>query len=583
MQPAINGIREGSTAQVIKTHDTSDQSKGKQEYLVNYQETELEVEKRKSANREAQAEEYKEIKKPTNLGAMVHHKSAADRTEESDKEVAEGPKSPLLAKKHKNTTQAIIHTGEKEAMRRSEKAAEPRWAVERKKGTIREDTIIEAGGTVDVTVNLEKENKEHLQIWYLRNEVEGYPYISKTLEEHQVELKEVFNRLRNVGLTLKPYIFNPSEGPAYINKGLPSTKKPGVDTKLHWPLQFLQEVHQNFATIARPLHEVTKEEKGFSWGSDQQQASETLKEKLITTPVLHHFNPNKDRELRVDASTSGIGGILLQKEKNYTITELEDLVAKSNSDVDCLSRNLVLVPQKNDKNDIEDIPTFKDEELRDMQCNEKPGIHDDPNRTSQTCKKVQAMGGIQCITPYDSIEADTSLLRVSKRIPASAKSTLGFSADPFLCPGCAKKLFIGATVEEICKHCPRTCHRSSITLISEIEGETYIVTQIVCPKSTTNVPNEAYRTPGAIEVKVPCRCHLSMNKEEIILRRFPCNEELPPTAATTHIIPAAWSYLKSFVLNPKMRQSFPIFQNIQIGRWKPISISLQLRKILEVY
>ncbi|KAG5890394.1 hypothetical protein JTB14_029758 [Gonioctena quinquepunctata] len=35
------------------------------------------------------------------------------------------------------------------------------------------------------------------------------------------------------------------------------------------------------------------------------------------------------------------------------------------------------------------------------------------------------MGGIQCITPYDSIEADTSLPRVSKRIPASAKSTLG--------------------------------------------------------------------------------------------------------------------------------------------------------------
>lgn len=36
-----------------------------------------------------------------------------------------------------------------------------------------------------------------------------------------------------------------------------------------------------------------------------------------------------------------------------------------------------------------------------------------------------AMGGIQCVTPYDSIEADSSLPRVSKRIPASAKSTVG--------------------------------------------------------------------------------------------------------------------------------------------------------------
>ncbi|KAG5869825.1 hypothetical protein JTB14_037560 [Gonioctena quinquepunctata] len=45
-------------------------------------------------------------------------------------------------------------------MIRSEKATEPRWAVERKKGTIREDTIIEAEGKVDVAVNLKKEDKE---------------------------------------------------------------------------------------------------------------------------------------------------------------------------------------------------------------------------------------------------------------------------------------------------------------------------------------------------------------------------------------------------------------------------------------
>ncbi|CAH2096778.1 unnamed protein product [Euphydryas editha] len=36
-----------------------------------------------------------------------------------------------------------------------------------------------------------------------------------------------------------------------------------------------------------------------------------------------------------------------------------------------------------------------------------------------------AMGGIQCVTPYDIIETDTSLPRVSKKIPASIKSTLG--------------------------------------------------------------------------------------------------------------------------------------------------------------
>ncbi|KAG5864475.1 hypothetical protein JTB14_005736 [Gonioctena quinquepunctata] len=159
MQPAIDGIRrlEGAIAEVIKTHDTRDQSKEKQKYLVNYQETELEVEKRKSVNREAQAEEYKETKKPTNLGAMVlHHKSAAGRTEESDKEVA---KARCWPKNIKTQTSNHPHW-RKGSNEKIGKSAEPRWAVERKKVTIREDTIIEAGGTVDVTVNLEKENKE---------------------------------------------------------------------------------------------------------------------------------------------------------------------------------------------------------------------------------------------------------------------------------------------------------------------------------------------------------------------------------------------------------------------------------------
>ncbi|KAG5891779.1 hypothetical protein JTB14_006173 [Gonioctena quinquepunctata] len=94
------------------------------------------------------------------LSTRVHHESATDKTEEVDQESAEGLKSPSLAKKHKNTTQAIIHTGERKAMRRSDKGAEPRWVVERKKVTIREDTIIEAGGTVDVAVNLGKEDEE---------------------------------------------------------------------------------------------------------------------------------------------------------------------------------------------------------------------------------------------------------------------------------------------------------------------------------------------------------------------------------------------------------------------------------------
>ncbi|XP_074034574.1 uncharacterized protein [Leptinotarsa decemlineata] len=143
-----------------------------------------------------------------------------------------------------------------------------------------------------------------------------------------------------------------------------------------------------------------------------------------------------------------------------------------------------------------------------------------------------------------------------------------FSADSIRGPACAKQLFTGATVEEINHHCPLTCHKSSTTVISEIEDEIYIITHpkkttsIQCPNSITRFPDLAYNTPGAIKAHIPCNCKLSMNNEEIIPKRYPCIETLPQTAIISHIIPAAWSNLKSFIINPVTKTNLPTFGNI---------------------
>ena len=106
---------------------------------------------------------------------------------------------------------------------------------------------------------------------------------------------------------------------------------------------FYRKFIENFAKISRPLYKLTSPKLAFHWGPDQSQALELLKRKLTEPPVLTHFNPTVECELRADASIDGLGVVLLQNfnnamhpiayssraltnaEKNYTISELDAL------------------------------------------------------------------------------------------------------------------------------------------------------------------------------------------------------------------------------------------------------------------
>ncbi|KAG5862195.1 hypothetical protein JTB14_023878 [Gonioctena quinquepunctata] len=68
--------------------------------------------------------------------------------------------------------------------------------------------------------------------------------------------------------------------------------------------------------------------------------------------------------------------------------------------------------------------------------------------------------------------------------------------------------------------------------------------------------------PGAVKIRVPCNCKLITNGEEMIPTKFPCPLYSPQISHITHIIPAAWSNLKSFILNPKIKINAPTFSNI---------------------
>ncbi|GJZ29775.1 putative reverse transcriptase domain-containing protein [Tanacetum coccineum] len=94
---------------------------------------------------------------------------------------------------------------------------------------------------------------------------------------------------------------------------------------------------ENFSKIAKSLTILTQKCKTFNWGKEQENAFQTLKDKLCNAPVLALPDGPKDFVVYCDASGLGLGCVLMQRgkviayasrqlkihEKNYTTHDLE--------------------------------------------------------------------------------------------------------------------------------------------------------------------------------------------------------------------------------------------------------------------
>ncbi|KAJ8346470.1 hypothetical protein SKAU_G00278710 [Synaphobranchus kaupii] len=69
---------------------------------------------------------------------------------------------------------------------------------------------------------------------------------------------------------------------------------------------------ENFATIAKPLHELTQKYAHFNWTDECQKAFEELKSRLTSAPVLGYPLDSGELFLNTDASDWGIGAVLSQ-------------------------------------------------------------------------------------------------------------------------------------------------------------------------------------------------------------------------------------------------------------------------------
>ena len=185
---------------------------------------------------------------------------------------------------------------------------------------------------------------------------------SKSFKSHVEDLKIVFERLRRANLKLKPskcsfgkrsvnYLghvvsaegVKPDKSKIELVQEFPAPKNQKQVKQFLGLAGYYRRFIKDYANIASPLNSLLQKNKKFDWNDKCETAFQTLKERLVTEPILSYPDFSKPFELYVDSSGVAIGMVLGQfqngmekviayggrslsaAERNYSTTEQEAL------------------------------------------------------------------------------------------------------------------------------------------------------------------------------------------------------------------------------------------------------------------
>ncbi|GFY24124.1 retrovirus-related Pol polyprotein from transposon 297 [Trichonephila clavipes] len=157
--------------------------------------------------------------------------------------------------------------------------------------------------------------------------------------------KFVCSRVKYLGLWITPKGIEVDQDKTAPIQNIPSPRNLKQLQSFLQTCSWYRKFIPNFSDIARPLCNLSKKSTAWKWSEIEQQAFQTLKQCLITPPILRQVDPKKPFIIRTDTSSYALGAVLLQGEsptdeqpveyasrllssaekKNYSTTEREAL------------------------------------------------------------------------------------------------------------------------------------------------------------------------------------------------------------------------------------------------------------------